>query len=251
MYNIAMIQNAYENNYKIRYSEVDSNLRLKPSSLLQLLQDIASENAESLNFGYSFLVEKNLGWFLLKLHIEFNEYPENVENLVIKTEPRGYNRLFANRDFELWNENQLLARAASTWGMIDFETKSMVSIGDVLADNPMFTQYEKREDDLKYNKIQFTEKVDVEKVFEIRFDDIDVNQHVNNSNYLVWAFETLDYSFRKNNKLKTLDMMFKKEIKYGNKVLSQVEILDGKTIHLLKNAETDEELCLVQAEWIQ
>ena len=245
-----MTKNFYENTYKIRYSEVDCNLSLKPSSLLQLLQDIASENAENLGFGYSFLVEKNLGWFLLKLHLEFDNYPEDVYNLTIKTEPRGWNRLFAHRDFELLNGSQSLGKAATTWGLIDLNSKSMTNIGEVLADNPRFTPFEKRDDDLKYNKILSCEDFDSEKIFEIRFDDIDVNQHVNNSNYLVWAFETLDYAFRRNKKLKTLDMTFKKEIKYGNRILSQLKFVEDKTVHVLKNAENGDELCLVQAQWI-
>jgi hypothetical protein len=45
-------------------------------------------------------------------------------------------------------------------------------------------------------------------------------------------------------------MNFKKEIKYGSKVLSQVSINGTNTIHAVKNAETGEELCLVSAEWI-
>ena len=70
--------NIYSSTYRIRYSEFDCNLLLKPSSLLQLLQDVASENAESLGFGYSFLVKKNLAWFLLKSHMEFENYPKEV-----------------------------------------------------------------------------------------------------------------------------------------------------------------------------
>ena len=106
--------NAFQNKYKIRYSELDCNLTLKPASLLQLLQDIASENAESLGFGYSFISKRNLAWFLLKLHIEFDKYPQG--DITIKTEPRGWNRLFAFRDFEIINDFDVLGNATTTWG---------------------------------------------------------------------------------------------------------------------------------------
>lgn len=239
----------YAETYRTRYSEIDCNLSLKPSALLQILQDVASQNAENLDFGYSFLVKKNLGWFLLKLHAEFNEYPEDICDLTIKTEPRGWNKLFAYRDFEICKNNKTLGKATTTWGLVDISTKSMVNVGAVLAENPNFVEFQKRETDLKYNKIPPLTKVDIEKIFDIRFDDLDVNQHVNNSNYIVWAFESLGYEFRKNQKLKSLDMLFKKEIKYGHQICSQVEISENKTIHLLKNKETGEELCQIQAEW--
>lgn len=244
------MKNIYAEVYRTRYSELDCNLSLKPSSLLQILQDVASQNAENLGFGYSFLTEKNLGWFLLKYHIEFNEYPQDICDLTIKTEPRGWNKLFAYRDFEICQNEITLGKATTSWGLVDINTKSMVNVGAILADNPNFSEFAKRENDLKYNKIQPLRTVNNEKIFEIRFDDLDVNQHVNNSNYLVWAFETLNYEFRKSKQLKTLDMLFKKEIKFGNKIYSQTEITGNKTLHVLKNNKTGEELCLVQAEWI-
>lgn len=240
--------NAFQNKYKIRYSELDCNLTLKPASLLQLLQDIASENAESLGFGYSFISKRNLAWFLLKLHIEFDKYPQG--DITIKTEPRGWNRLFAFRDFEIINDFDVLGNATTTWGLIDLSTKSMANISEVLAQNPNMLPFEKRENDLKYNKITPIQRVDAEKIFEIRYDDVDVNQHVNNSNFLVWALEVLDFDFRKTKKLKALDIVFKKEIKYGAKVISQAQIENNITSHVLKNTETNEELCLLQAEWI-
>ena len=245
------MKNLYSEIYRTRYSEIDCNLSLKPSALLQILQDIASLNAENLGFGYSFLIEKNLAWFLLKYHIEFVEYPMDICDLTIKTEPRGWNKLFAYRDFEIWQNAKLLGKATTTWGLVDIKTKSMVNVGVVLVDNPNFAEFQKRDDDLKYNKIPSLLNVDIEKTFEIRFEDIDVNQHANNANYIVWAFEPLGFEFRQSRKLKTLDLMFKKEIKYGSKVLSQVAITDDITTHVLKNAETGEDLCMICAHWIQ
>ena len=83
----------------------------------------------------------------------------------------------------------------------------------------------------------------------IYFDDIDVNQHVNNCNYIIWAFEPLDFTFRSQKRLKTLDIVYKKEIQYGNKILSLIEIQGNTTIHNLKNAQTGEDLCQIKAEW--
>ena len=147
------MKNIYSEIYRTRYSEIDCNLSLKPSAILQMLQDIASLNAENLGFGYSFLVDKNLAWFLLKYHIQFNEYPKDICDLTIKTEPRGWNKLFAYRDFEICQNERTLCKATSTWGLVDINTKSMVNVGVALANNPNFTEFQKRDDDLKYNKI--------------------------------------------------------------------------------------------------
>jgi medium-chain acyl-[acyl-carrier-protein] hydrolase len=240
----------FEETVKIRYSEMDCDLVLKPGAMLQFLQDLASDNAEQLNFGYSYIVKHNLAWFLLKYRLEFDDYPEGIYDLTIKTEPRGYNKMFAYRDFYISHNGRQIGRAASTWTLVDLTTKSIAIAADVLSGNKFMVQHEKRENDLNYGKIRLPEKFDVEKTFEVRFDDLDVNKHVNNANYIVWAIEPLDFEFRRSHKLKTVDMMFKKEIAYGHKVISEVAINGNNTIHAVKNAETGEELFIMNAEWI-
>lgn len=239
----------FEELVKIRYSEMDFNLILKPSVLLNFLQDLASDNAETLGFGYSYIIKHNLAWFLLKYHMEFEDYPENICDLKIITEPRGYNKHFAFRDFKVFNNEKLIGRVASMWSLVDITNKSMTSIANIFSENKYMKCFEKREDDLTYEKIRPMEHIDIEKIFEVRFDDIDVNKHVNNANYIIWAFEALNLDFRTSRKLKTLDMIFKKEITFGNKILSQVEIIENTTNHILKNLETGEDLCIISAKW--
>lgn len=235
--------------YPVAYYEMDFNQTLKPSALLNFLQDMATKNAEILGFGPSFVFANNYAWFLIKYHMEFDQYPCILDEIVIKTEARGYSKIIANRDFEIWTtKNKRLGRIASNWMLIDLETKRPLNLSKKIDFMP---NYEKRETDLTFNKICTPEKTNYEKTFEIRYDDIDINQHVNNANYIVWAFETLPYDFRSKYKLKTLDIVYKKEIAYGNSIVSQVELnIEAKnSSHVVKNATTNEELCLINAFW--
>jgi medium-chain acyl-[acyl-carrier-protein] hydrolase len=241
----------FEETVKIRYSEMDCDLVLKPGAMLQFLQDLASDNAESLGFGYSYIIKHNLAWFLLKYRLEFDDYPEGIYDLTIKTEPRGYNKMFAYRDFYISHQGKQIGRATSTWTLVDLTTKSMANASEVLNGNKHMVQHEKRENDLNYGKIRLPENFDIQKTFEVRFDDLDVNRHVNNANYIVWAIEPLDFEFRRSHKLKTVDMMFKKEIRYGSSVLTEIAVNGNETIHAVKNAETREDLFLMNAEWVR
>ena len=238
-----------EENISIRYSDIDFDKSLKPFSLLNFFQDIASDNAERLGFGYSYIYPQNLMWVLLKYRIEFSEYPIDIGHLRLITEPRGYHRLFAYRNFTLLNNDKILARASSMWSLVDFKNKNLVNIESVI-DNPYFGKFEQGENDLKYEKIGSITKEDYKKEFEVRYNDLDVNMHANNGNYIVWVLEPLPYEFRANNKLKNIDMVFKKEIKYGETLTSSVQMVESnKTIHVLKNKTTNDDLCHVQCEW--
>ena len=243
-------QYCWEKEFQLKYYEMDFKRILKPSSLLNFLQDLATINADMLGFGYDFTSDKNLGWFLVRYHFEFDEYPSGLDEIIIKTEARGYAKFFAFRDFEIWTaDNQTrLGRVISQWMLVDLETKNVSQIANVIDFMPVF---EKRADDLLFDKVFAPLKVDLEANFEIRYDDIDVNQHVNNANYIVWAFETLTWEFRSRHKLKTLDVIFKKEIQLGADVVSKVELRPESktTIHLLKNRETGDDLCQLKAIW--
>lgn len=240
----------FDKNISVRYSEMDYKLALKPSALLNYFQDMASENAENLGFGYSYITKKDLAWFLLKYRIEFNTYPVGEYDLTIKTEPRGYNKLFAYRDFELSSGEKVFARAFTSWALVNLKSGKLSPIKEALDNNPDMPPYERREDDLSFGKIQMPENISTEKTFEIRYDDIDVNGHANNCNYIIWALETLGLEFRSKHYPKTIDIVFKKEIKYGNCILSEVETIDEtRTLHLLKNARTGEDLCVINILW--
>jgi len=244
-----MIIKGYEEKITVKYSEIDQNMAMKPFALLNFLQDIASKNAEDWGFGYSYIHPRNYAWFLIKYRMEFEQYPFDIQELTLKTEPRGYNKLFAYRDFELYSDNKLLGRMHSMWSVVDVDSRSIVPVPTAIPDNPYMTAFTKREDDLSFAKITAITKPSIEKFFEVRYNDIDVNGHANNGNYIVWALEPLSFEFKNNHCIKTLDMVYKKEAKFGDKLISQIEYKDeNTTIHQLKNSE-GEDLFLLECCW--
>ncbi len=238
-----------EENIHIKYSEMDYDTSLKPYSLLNFFQDIASESAERLGFGYSFVRERNLMWVLLKYRIEFSEYPVGIYDIKMTTQPRGYNRMFAYRNFEIFVGEKSIGKASSIWSLVNMTTKEIATVENVIQ-NPYMPKFQKNETDLSFAKIPAITNVDLEKEFEVRYNDIDVNQHANNGNYIVWALEPLSLDFKNQHKLKVIDIVFKKEIKYGEKLISQMQFIEDKvTLHNLKNAQTNEDLCILRCEW--
>ena len=234
--------------YEIKYSDNDELMRLKPSVFFEYLEDIAAKNADTLDFGYDSIYSQGLGWFLLKYSIEIYNYPRNISSLKLETEPRGTNRHFVYRDFYFYDDkNNLIGRAASTWALMDLKNKCMLNPQETLGEK--IWAFEKREDDLSYNKIPAVSAPDNEKLFEIRYDDIDVNKHVNNAKYIIWALEALSADFLSGKTIKHIDIQYKKDVSYGGKILSLVQTAENKTIHTIKNASTNEDLCCLLIEW--
>ena len=235
--------------YEIKFYEIDHKKQLKESVLLNFLQDIAAVHAEKLGFGYSYISEKNLSWFLLKYHLKVFKYPTNNNSITIKTWPKRINKLSCLRDFEVYDEkSEKIAAVCSSWVLIDPDTKKIMVPSKVLLP---FPSCEDNAFETSFPKISEPQRIDYNRVFEVRYDDIDINQHVNNANYLIWALETVDFGFKSTHLIKELEIQYKKELKYGSNVTSVLE-KDNKqliTTHLLKNVSDDEHLCNIKIHW--
>ena len=239
----------YSKDYGIKFYEVDYKNQLKESVLLNFLQDIAAEHAEVLGFGYSFISDKNLGWFLLKYHLKVYNWPKNIDKITIKTWPRGVYKLSCIRDFEIYSPSgEKIAAVSSSWVLIDLATKKITQPYKIL--NPFETS-DKIALETSFSKIDQLKTQNAMKEFDVRYDDIDINQHVNNANYLIWALETLDFDFRANHTVSELEIQYKKELKYGPKVVSSLEFLEDKkvTLHNLRSSDTNEDLCSIRIHW--
>ncbi len=241
----------YENIFPVSIAEADCTGRVKPVILLNYMQDVADKsiNKCNANLGYEDIVKKGLGWFLIRYRVEFDSDLKNIEELKVQTENRGAQRLNAYRDFEVFDNisGKRILRATTSWMLVDIESKSLVNISK---DYPKLINFEKREDDLILQKLKSPETINSEKIFSVRFDDLDVNNHVNNTVYVAWALEALDFEFRKTNTIKNIDIYYKHEAKYGDDIISQVKYENKTTEHLIRNAKTNEELCLLKIEYV-
>ena len=242
----------YESLYKISPFEKDINNSIKIGALLNYMQLTAANSLNNIDKKFSIegLAQKGLGWFLIRYRLEIQDYPTNIDEILIKTECRGCHKMTTFRDFKIINSKteQILLKATSSWFVVDLNSKSLINISKEFPD---FRTFEKCDDDIVLGKLKAIDNYDCEKEFQVLYDNLDMNGHVNNTVYATWALEALDYEFRTLHKLKTLDIFFKHEVKYNDKILSKVKIDLQNLIshHLIINSQTGEEVCLINAEF--
>ncbi|MBP5352202.1 MAG: acyl-[acyl-carrier-protein] thioesterase, partial [Alphaproteobacteria bacterium] len=83
----------------------------------------------------------------------------------------------------------------------------------------------------------------------VRFDDIDVNEHVNNSIYPLWASESVAPNFRKTHLPAQIEVAFKKEALYGEKVTVSTIMNDDVSGHVIRDKNSGDELALCRIKW--
>ena len=239
----------YANEYNIRSYECDRNNNLRILTLMNIFQDMADNHAKQMGLGLEYVLSKGFAWVGTNYALDIERLPQMHENIRIETWPSEEKRVGAIRDFEVFSEGgKSIIRASSQWVLIDFKKKRPIGLRENL---PEYAVLPERALTTEFPKLPEVERVDEETKFRVRFDDIDINKHVNNAVYMLWASEAVNPEFRLEYNPKHIEISFKKEGHMGEKikVITQCEGLH--TFHSIRTYDSDDERELARAyiEW--
>lgn len=240
----------HSENYRIRNYEADTHGNLRLHSLANYFQDSADRNAIALGVGVPHLLEKGLTWVLHRMQINIHRWPKMPEEVIVTTNPSGEERVYIYRDYRMFDGNQnLLISASSTWLVFDLDKRKLVMPSAEI--KSLFEPYRNMEHlpraSQKYPSLPDSWKYKSQ--ITARYNEIDRNQHVNNSTYFQWLLEPLPADFLDNRQCNSLDITFRTECLHGQIVNSLCEpINDNLLLHRLEN-ENGQEIVSAVSSW--
>jgi acyl-ACP thioesterase len=175
----------------VPFSTVDKTNRLTPSGAFDFFQEAANKHAEDLDVGLKQLEEAGPVWILSRMSVYMETRPRYRDKLTLRTWPRGSQKLFAIRDYDLQDENgQALVRGRSGWIIVDIEKKRPLRPDHIVARIP----HNEGVDALPDGAGSVPPAEGAVKTAERRacYSDIDMNGHVNNARYIQWIQDALD-----------------------------------------------------------
>ncbi|MDR1360743.1 MAG: hypothetical protein LBJ18_00305 [Rickettsiales bacterium] len=218
---------------------------VRPVMLMNELQAVADQHAEILGAGRSHCIANNLAWVVTHYLIDILESPRESEELEFITWPSKHDALKAVRDFEVrGSDGRLMVRATSQWILIDMESRRPIRLSENL---PHWDVIPERAYDRTFDKFPDFDS-GKSHIFKCRYDDVDVNQHINNAVYAVWATESAGFEFRNSHKLRRIDLNFKKEISADTPEIA-VDVAFEGDISRHKIRTSDIENANVICEW--
>lgn len=206
----------YTDTYEISYFDVDKNKDLKIPTLIDMCNNASSLHSEAYDVGIDYLRENNYGWVFLKMSLTLNRIPKYLDTIKITTYSVGTKKYFASRYFEIHDEEgNEIGMVKGLYCLIDTNTRKPLPIPEGLMERyGTFNQYIA----LRELRLKAPEIVNWEKNFEVRYYDIDTNGHVNNGVYPMWGLEALPLVYHDEKQLLSLDIIFEKEVFYGNAI---------------------------------
>ncbi len=118
----------HKRSFDVRYSDVDFQDVLKPSSFLAFAQDAASTSADELGFGYGDLKPLGYGFLVVATCCEFLRPVRVGEKVEVGTWPLPPRHVIFERDYRLTDEKgEVCAAAASRWCLVDLKNMALLT----------------------------------------------------------------------------------------------------------------------------
>ena len=225
----------YEKNYTVGPSDCDHTSRLGMPAAFEAFMDIASEHAESLDIGVTFMKETGLFWLTAKTRVRIYRNPRMEQNIVIETwplRPRGIQEI---RDYRIRSESgEVLAEGKTQWAMLDTGSGELIRMEELFPEDFEFVE----EKVLDEPFLRITDDVsDCEEIgsYTVRSVDIDLGGHMNNSAYVRALFGAFSTGELDDMKIHDCEVCFKKTCYEGDVLKFFKRITDKGTEVVVKN----------------
>lgn len=188
---------------RVRYSEVDRRKVLTLKAAVDYMQDACTFQSEDIGEGLDYLDEQKLAWLLASWQIEVLEMPKLFDEIVISTWPHRMKGYFAYRCHTIESpEGKVYVRGNSIWFMMDRTTEHPVKIGQRQIE--LYVPEERLNMPFVSRRVRIPKDAEPEVLpeREVLPHQIDMNGHVNNSQYIQMAEECLPADFNHSGKIR-------------------------------------------------
>ena len=228
-----------EETFRVKTYECRPDGNIKMACLMQYLQEVAASHAEQLGFGINKLSEINSYWVLSNLRIEINKIPKWNDEITLKTWPSGHSRSIATREFvgRSHNESELF-QASSQWMILNKKSNRLKNLFRLHLDLPK-TGIKVLPEELK----RLEPRDDYSEVYRITvpYSSIDLNGHVNNTEYVRWGIDALRKAFGFDGKVHSMHITYLSEIFEGDELELLLSQGDNNCFFVLSRKPTSQD----------
>lgn len=220
----------YEKQHIVEVYECDVNKMMTITSILKLINVLAEDQSELLGCGNDLVKKFGLTWIVTSYILNIKRLPNLKENILLVTKNMEYNKFFCYRDFAIIDSRGTeIITINATLVLMDFINRKIKSIPEELISPFESKKIKKIKNQEKIENIDNKNQNNISR-YNVRFQDIDGNQHVNNTVYFNWIIDVLDYDFLITYMPQKIIIRFDKEISYRNEIESHYEKVTIKNI---------------------
>jgi len=240
----------YEKIFAVRSYEVDQAGRVRPTAILNYLQEAAGDHARLLGISVHDLMGRGLTWVLSRMHLRLLGTAHSREELRVLTWPSTREGRFSCREFEVTAaDGRPVALATASFAVLDLAARRPVIIDKRLPHYPLLPRRAIADD---FATLPSLSDAEVELSFRVGWGDLDVNRHANNVAHVSWALETVPHRVGEGSVLTDLEIAFRAEVFYGATVIARCAEVEGSGqafLHQLVRHGDNVEITRLVSRW--
>jgi acyl-ACP thioesterase len=199
--------------------------------VFQFFQEAAISHAENLNVGREDMARTGQVWILSRMSVLVERRPKYCETVTVRSWPRGGEKLFAMRNYDIRDKDDVpVVAARSAWLIVDLEKRRPLRPQSVMDSLPKNEGLDSLPPEAG-GAASLKERDNLQKAAERKalYTDVDYNGHVNNVRYIQWIEDSLD------------PLLLEKAEKMRFDINYLHEILGGETVEIMSApVENDE-----------
>jgi len=221
-----------EDRFTVKTFDCRPDGQIKPNALMQYLQEAAARHAEQLGFGFADLDAHDCFWVLANLRLDVTRLPRWNECFTLRTWPSGHTRVVASREFVGTNaQGGELFRAGSEWMVLDkhkSRPRNLTRLELALprsAPKALTTELRRLQPTGNYTGVH---------TLGVPFSALDFNRHVNNTEYLRWAFDAIHFGYPRIGAVRSLQVTYLAELFEGDEIEVLIHPASDQSFHVLE-----------------
>ncbi|CAL1359395.1 unnamed protein product [Linum trigynum] len=237
----------FRQNFSIRSYEIGADRSASIETLMNHLQETALNHVKTaglLGDGFGSTPEmskRNLIWVVTRMQVLVDRYPTWGDVVQVDTWVTGSGKNGMRRDWLIRDcrTGETLTRASSVWVMMNKLTRRLSKIPEEVRSEiePYFLNSDPvvPEDSRKLLKLDDDSADHIREGLTPRWNDLDVNQHVNNVKYINWILESAPLAILESHELSSMTLEYRRECGKDS-VLQSLTAVSGNGIGTMGSA---------------
>jgi len=221
----------FNKKYETRYGDYKDFETIKPSSLLDIVQDVSIRHSDSCGYGIGKLKKMNLAWLIQGINIHIEEAVKTESKIDVNTGIKNFRGTTSERGCILSQNGKVVAKTVANWFLIDTKLMKPVRITEEIA-----SSYGLESFDDEFFKFRKPEILDAKFAYTVKVSnkDIDTNKHLNNQKSAEMLTDALPFDFN----FSDASILYKKSAYLGDMLdVCITEIENGYQVQLKANDE--------------
>ncbi len=230
----------FRSQFLVDATHTDCFDRLKPSSILYFVQEVAGKHCLELALDWNTLAQKRMFWAVIRHKVQVSRLPTKGETITLETWPMPTTRVAFPRSVVAYDsQGQELFRTISIWVLMDMDTRAMILPGKSGVEVPGLL----RGSELSAPKSLVPVSLSAEISRQVRYTDLDINGHMNNCRYLDWICDLLPSGFHHGHTIREFTLCYLSEAREGETLKLQWQLSHGGALRVesVRNSQTDEQ----------